>query len=84
MPSVRHWCKRKDFRKMFSENKPEAQRLATLHNIYFYKTLFEKIRKAIDSGKSSNWEKLKKKIQEIILAKISKFKYISDSKYLQF
>ena len=57
--------KRKDFRKMFSENKPEAQRLATLHNIYFYKTLFEKIRKAIDSGKSSNWEKLKKEYKKL-------------------
>lgn len=52
--------KRSDFKKMFSENKPEAQRLATLHNIYFYKTLFDKIRKVIDSGKFSNWQKLKK------------------------
>ena len=57
--------KRKDFRKMFSENKPEAQRLATLHNIYFYKTLFEKIRKAIDSGKPSSWEKLKKNTKSL-------------------
>ena len=58
--------KRKDFRKMFSENNPEAQRLATLHNIYFYKTLFEKIRMAIDSGKYSNWEKLKKEYEKLI------------------
>lgn len=58
--------KRKDFRKMFSENKIEAQRLATLHNIYFYKTLFEKIRKAIDSGQFSNWEKLKKEYKILI------------------
>jgi len=57
--------KRRDFRKIFLENKPEAQRLATLHNIYFYKTLFEKIRKAIDSGKSGNWEKLKKEYEKI-------------------
>ena len=52
--------KRKDIRQMFKENRAKAQSLATLHNIYFYKTLFEKIRKAIDSGKLSNWEKLKK------------------------
>jgi len=58
--------KRKDLRKIFLENKPEAQRLATLHNIYFYKTLFEKIRKAIDSGKSGNWEKLKKEYEKLI------------------
>jgi len=60
--------KRKDVKQMFSgqnkENKFEAQRLATMHNIYFYKTLFEKIRKAIDSGKSSNWSKLKKEYGE--------------------
>ena len=58
--------KRKYLRKIFLENKPEAQRLATLHNIYFYKTLFEKIRKAIDSGKSGNWEKLKKEYEKLI------------------
>jgi len=57
--------KRKDLREIFSENKPEAQRLATLHNIYFYKTLFEKIRKAIDSGKLGNWKKLKKEYKKL-------------------
>ena len=58
--------KRKDLREIFLENKPEAQCLATLHNIYFYKILFEKIRKAIDSGKLSNWEKLKKEYKKIL------------------
>ncbi len=52
--------KRKDFKKLFSDNNAEAQRLATLHNICFYKTLFEKIRKAINSGKKSSLEKLEK------------------------
>ena len=58
--------KRKDLRKIFLENKPEAQRLATLHNIYFYKTLFEKIRKTIDSGNFGNWGKLKKEYEKLI------------------
>jgi len=58
--------KRKDIRQMFKENRVKAQSLATLHNIYFYKTLFEKIRKAIDSGKLSNWEKLKKEYKKLI------------------
>ena len=58
--------KRKDIRQMFKENRAKAQSLATLHNIYFYKTLFEKIRKAIDSGKLSNWEKLKKEYKKLI------------------
>ena len=58
--------KRQDIYKMFKENKPKAQKMATLHNIYFYKTLFEKIRKAIDSGKYSNWEKLKKEYEELV------------------
>lgn len=58
--------KRQDIHKMFKENKPEAQKLATLHNIYFYKTLFDKIRKTIDSGKYSNWEKLKREYEKLI------------------
>ena len=58
--------KRKDIRQMFKENRAKAQSLATSHNIYFYKTLFEKIRKAIDSGKLSNWEKLKKEYKKLI------------------
>jgi len=58
--------KRKEFRKIFLENKPKARRLATLHNIYFYKTLLDKIRKAIDSGKLSNWEKLKKEYEKLL------------------
>ena len=58
--------KRKDIRQMFKENRAKAQSLATLHNIYFYKTLFEKIRKAIDSGKSGNWEKLKKEYGNLL------------------
>ena len=58
--------KRKDLREIFLKNKPEAQCLATLHNIYFYKTLFEKIRKAINSEKLSNWEKLKKEYKKLI------------------
>jgi len=48
------------------ENRAKAQSLATLHNIYFYKTLFEKIRKAINSEKLSNWEKLKKEYKKLI------------------
>ena len=58
--------KRKDIRQMFKENRVKAQSLATLHNIYFYKILFEKIRKAIDSGKLSNWEKLKKEYEKLL------------------
>lgn len=58
--------KRQDVYKIFKVNKPEAKKLATLHNIYFYKTLFDKIRKAIDSGKSSNWKKLKKEYEKLI------------------
>lgn len=62
--------KRKDIHKMFSaqgeENKLEAQKLATMHNIFFYKSLFEKIRKAIDSGKPSNWNKLKKEYGKLL------------------
>ena len=58
--------KRKDIRQMFKENRVKAQSLATLHNIYFYKTLFEKIRKAIDSGKSGNWKKLKKEYGKLL------------------
>ncbi|RJQ31538.1 tRNA guanosine(34) transglycosylase Tgt [Candidatus Parcubacteria bacterium] len=52
--------KRKDLRILFKENIPEAQRLATIHNIHFYKKLFGKIREAIDSGKRSNLKKLEK------------------------
>lgn len=57
--------KRKDFKKLFSDNNAEAQHLATLHNIYFYKTLFEKIRKAIDSGRKTNLNKLKKEYEKL-------------------
>ena len=57
--------KRQDINKLFKNDKAKAQRLATMHNIYFYKTLFEKIRKAIDSGKPSSWEKLKKNTKSL-------------------
>lgn len=58
--------KRKDLRRMFLENRSEAQKLATMHNVYFYKALFGKIRKVINSGKMSNWEKLKKEYEKLI------------------
>ena len=58
--------KRQGAYKLFKENKTEAQKLATMHNLYFYRTLFEKIRKAIDSSKLSNWEKLKKEYKKLI------------------
>ncbi|MCK6462326.1 MAG: tRNA guanosine(34) transglycosylase Tgt [Candidatus Pacebacteria bacterium] len=57
--------KRKDLNRLFKENKPEAQRLATLHNIYFYKTLFAKIREAINSGKKSALEKVEKEYKKV-------------------
>lgn len=59
-PACAGGLKRRDFYKLFRENKFEAQRLATLHNIYFYKTLFAKIRKAINSGKKPELKKLER------------------------
>lgn len=58
--------KRKDFYKLFRENKLEAQRLATLHNVFFYKTLFAKIRRAINTGKKEELEKLEKEYENLI------------------
>lgn len=56
--------KRKHVRQMFlAEDKLMAQRLAILHNVYFYKILFKKIRAAIDSGKIYNLKKLKKEYE---------------------
>ncbi|NOY35589.1 MAG: tRNA guanosine(34) transglycosylase Tgt [bacterium] len=50
--------KRKDIRQMFKTDKDKARRLATIHNIHFYKTLFREIRETIAIGKG--FEKLKK------------------------
>jgi len=50
--------KRKDIRQMFKTDKDKARRLATIHNIHFYKTLFHEIRETIAAGKG--FEKLKK------------------------
>ena len=62
--------KRKDVKQMFygqnREKKFEAQRMATMHNIYFYKTLFDKIRHAVNSSKLSNWKKLKKEYKSFL------------------
>lgn len=69
-PMCSRGMKRKDIHKMFSaqsgENKLEAQKLATMHNIFFYKSLFKRIRGAIDSGRSFNWKKLKKEYKRLI------------------
>ena len=58
--------KRKDFHLLFKTDKEKAQKLATLHNIFFYKTLFAKIREAINSGKKNALDKLEKEYRELI------------------
>ena len=44
-------------RKLFKENNPESQRLATIHNIWFFNNLVEDIRKSIKRGKFSEFKK---------------------------
>jgi len=48
--------KRSELRTFFKscdiKNKLQAQRLATIHNIYFYQKLFREIREAIKKGKN--------------------------------
>ncbi len=46
--------KKSIFAQEFKANKLKAMRLATIHNIQFYKDLFSKIREAINSGKGLN------------------------------
>lgn len=65
-PMCAEGVKRKDLYKLFKENKPEAHRLATMHNMFFYKNLFDKIRKAISSGKKENLKKLEKEYKNLI------------------
>jgi len=50
-PACASKIKRKDMRLLFKTDKVRAQKLATIHNIQFYKTLFREIRKAIVAGK---------------------------------
>ncbi|MBI4692215.1 MAG: tRNA-guanine transglycosylase [Candidatus Terrybacteria bacterium] len=46
--------KKSRFAKVFQKDKSKAVRLATIHNIKFYKELFYKIRKAINKGGGLN------------------------------
>lgn len=43
-----------DLRALFKEKNPEAGRLATMHNVYFFNDLMEKIRESIKDGKFSD------------------------------
>ena len=58
--------KRRDLHRLFKENKPEAQRLATMHNIYFYKNLFAKIRKALATGQKTALNKVEKEYKKLM------------------
>jgi len=46
--------KKSKFAKEFKKNKFKAMRLATIHNIKFYKELFQKIRESINKGRGLN------------------------------
>jgi len=48
---------RKEIREHFKNNKVLGQKLATLHNIYFFKNLFREIRSAIVNNKLEKLEK---------------------------
>ena len=48
---------RSKLRKLFKEKNPEASRLATIHNVYFFNDLMEKIREAISENKFLEFKK---------------------------
>ena len=44
-------------RHLFKANEMLAMRLAVMHNLYFYNTLMERIREALDSGAFADFKK---------------------------
>lgn len=54
-------------RHLFKAGEMLAGRLAVMHNLYFYNTLAEKIREALDNG---NFEKFRKKYSEMLSRRI--------------
>lgn len=48
---------RRELRRLFKDKNPEAGRLATIHNAYFFNDLMEKIREAINENKFSEFKK---------------------------
>lgn len=53
----REGIKRNELREYFKTDKVVGQRFATIHNIHFFKNLFEEIREAIGEGKLGELEK---------------------------
>lgn len=47
---------RQEMRELFKNDKIKGQKLAMIHNIYFYKNLFAEIRRAIEKGKMEKLE----------------------------
>ena len=48
---------RRDLHLLFKDKNPEAGRLATLHNVYFFNDLLEKIRAAVREGRLESLRK---------------------------
>ena len=55
--ACREGITRKEIREYFKNDKVLGQKLATLHNIYFFKNLFREIRNAIVNNKLEKLEK---------------------------
>lgn len=59
---------KRDLRRLFKEKNPEAGRLATIHNVYFFNDLMEKIRQAINED---NFLEFKKKYLTALTKKLA-------------
>ena len=64
-PACRNFS-RAYIRHLFKANEQLGGRLAVMHNLYFYNTLMEKIREAIDNGK---FEEFRAKYSELLVTK---------------